>query len=86
MVLEGEENVLDVCYIQHDGVVFLTLSIIKATHVSPVWLGMRGGSAAQFILDKKNSAFLSKLNISNPVFNITDSTLSLSTLKDKMTL
>lgn len=65
MVLEGEENVLDVRYIQHDGVVYLTLSIIKATHVSPVWPGMRGGSAAECILDKKNSTLLSKLNISN---------------------
>lgn len=71
MVLEGEENVLDVRYIQQDGVVFLTLSIIKATHVSPVWLGMRGGSTAECymnsVLDKKNSTFLTKLNISNPL-------------------
>lgn len=59
MVLEGEENILDVRYIQQDGVVFLTLSIIKATHVRSVWLGMRGGSAAECysVLDKKTLHF-----------------------------
>lgn len=84
---------MDVRYIQQDGVVFLTLSVIKATHVSPVWLGMRGGSAAECymnsILDKKNF-----LNISNPLntmeiqyfISLTVYIISLSTLHDKKIL